>query len=316
VSDNLLEINLDPGLASPFPGWYTDPLNGDHLRFWDGRLWTQQTLVDQVVRDRVIGDNVTGKRETGVRIDLVSTATESAPPDGVSLVNEGEIVVDSANVVTVPSRGAPRIIGDPEVVAGDVPLFDPTHRVADSVPNSSGPAGPKKTNASSPRRLPVVLLVVALAAAFGLIGYSLGVDRSDGLVATMVQATEVTTTAEDDAASASDEVAEQLITQTEGLVIASDKVASLEARLEGRESELEIVSTELDNVVEHARLLRTWFDDGFIARSQQEWDAEVMRVCDLVADGAALDEDLIQFTSSLEVTGSPGMLFAAVGDCE
>lgn len=33
-------------MGNPNPGWYADPKDGSHLRYWDGNQWTEQIKED------------------------------------------------------------------------------------------------------------------------------------------------------------------------------------------------------------------------------------------------------------------------------
>ena len=301
------------------------------LTHGEGRLTQRVSPVPEPdsVAEPASVDRVAPVRESFFR--SISDAT--TPLDGPDVPSALAVPYDAASHSEPDTPVQPRAISlftsvEASTPKPTEPLFAAARRVTVPV------VAPPPATSAAPRgrsKLTLALLVLGVLSALALVIYAVVASTEQdsgslGLTAGVQPTTASTAATTDvgisadavvtiDARAVEDQVSAAGTAAAADLDRANVEITRLESLLEARDSELETIATERDSAVEHAQLMQTWFSDDVIEQSQADWDAEISRVCGLVAEGAELQPDLIEYTRPMEIIGSPGSLFDAIGNC-
>lgn len=158
---------------------------------------------------------------------------------------------------------------------------------------------------------------LALLLLGGLIGWAIGRSGNDDPVVSDDQAS-VATTAGDTATPSADETTDDTEAGASD-VEADDATAELQTTVDDLTSELEATGAEVDaltverdNALEHNEILQTWFTADVRANSERAWDLGVQRACDADADPTI---ENTSYTRAMELIGTHADLVTAALVC-
>ncbi len=150
----------------------------------------------------------------------------------------------------------------------------------------------------------------------GLIGWAIGRGNDDNPVASNEEASVAAT---DESNASSDETVDDTDTLAMADTDADEATAELQTTVDDLTSELEetgaqvdAITAERDNALEHNEILQTWFTPEVRANSERAWDLGVQQACNAEADPTI---ENTSYTRAMELIGTHADLVTAALVC-
>lgn len=284
------------------------------------------------VPDAALLTESTAKAEV---VEEVATTPAPIPESAVEPKKTEPVKVEPVKVEPVktepkhekPKEDATSLFGDRSQTARgksvDRPAKGEAASLTDSVDND--PQLQRVAKAESPRVLynteppkslgPKILAILLPALLVGgLIGWLIGRSSDDGgATADLPSTTEAVASSE---ATSSEEAAVETTVPTsqpdDEVAAAGQDVDELSIELDEARAQVDALTVERDNALEHNEILQTWFTPQVRSNAESSWNSEVQRACDAEAEPTIENTN---YTRRMELMGTAADLVTAALVC-